>query len=175
MKYRRTKHPGGIYFFTLNLKNRNSNLLIQEIAYLRLAFKKTKIKYPFNILGIVILPEHLHMLMKLPNQDIEYPVRIRLLKSYFSYQVQSNEEKNKSRLKKQERSIWQRRYWEHAIRDEKDYENHLNYIYYNPVKHGYVKTPAEWPYSSLHRDIKLGLYPENWTCEHQPENMSFGE
>lgn len=175
MEYRRTIVKGAVYFFTLNLRDRKSDLLIKEIDKLRLAFNKVIRKHPFKIEGIVILPDHLHFMFKLPSNDGDYPLRIRLIKSAFTHQIEGNEYTNPSRDKKKERGIWQRRYWEHLIRDERDFESHLNYIYYNPVKHGYVKRVINWPYSSIHRDIKLGIFPVNWACELDFKNGQFGE
>nr|WP_274519407.1 transposase [Legionella tucsonensis] len=126
MEYRRVIVPGAVYFFTLNLKNRNSELLIKEINQLRIAFQKIKRKYPFKIEGIVILPEHLHMMLRLPAGDGNYSLRIRLIKITFTHQLQINESISPSRKKHGERGIWQRRFWEHLIRDEKDYEHHFN-------------------------------------------------
>ncbi|WP_298625550.1 transposase [uncultured Legionella sp.] len=175
MEYRRVIIPGAIYFFTLNLKNRESDLLIKEIDTLRIAFKRTKSKYPFKIEGIVILPEHLHMMLRLPSGDGDYSLRIRLIKSIFTHNLQANESISQSRKKKSERGIWQRRFWEHFIRNEKDYEHHLNYIHFNPVKHGYVTRASDWPYSSIHRDIKLGLLSTNWASKHDVNDNQFGE
>lgn len=175
MEYRRVIIPGAIYFFTLNLRNRGSKLLTKEINKLRIAFQRAKKKYPFKIEGIVILPDHIHMMLRLPLSDGNFSLRIRLIKSNFTHQLQRNEYINQSRRKKGERGIWQRRFWEHLIRDEKDYEHHLNYIHFNPVKHGYVTRPADWPYSSIHRDIEVGLLPKNWTCEYDFTNSQFGE
>nr|WP_232505619.1 transposase [Legionella clemsonensis] len=124
---------------------------------------------------MVILPDHIHMMIRLAPNDGNFSLRIRLIKSIFTNQFQINEFISPSRQKKRERGIWQRRFWEHLIRDEKDYAPHLNYIHFNPVKHGYVRHPADWPYSSIHRDIQLGLLPKNWTCEYDFKNNQFGE
>lgn len=111
---------------------------------------------------MVVLPERSHCIWQLPEGDDDYPMRWRLLKSHFSRQIQKNEFVSDSRLPKSERGVWQRRYWEHQIRDETDYQRHLDYIHYNPVKRGYVDKAVDWPYSSNHRWIKLGIYTENW-------------
>jgi putative transposase len=89
-------------------------------------------------------------------------MRWSLIKSYFSRRIPEHEPTNQSRINRRERDIWQRRFWEHAIRDEEDWQNHVNYIHHNPIKHGYVKDLKEWPYSSFHRFVKRGLYDENW-------------
>lgn len=156
MRYRRSHIPGTTYFFTLNLQNRKSSLLISHIDKLRFAFKKVHANHPFKIDAVVILPEHFHIMMSLPLNDANFSKRLSLIKSSFSRQIISYEFISHSRKKKRERGIWQRRFWEHLIRDDADYEHHLNYIHYNPVKHGLVSNPTEWPYSSIHRFIKLG-------------------
>ncbi|WP_392537953.1 transposase [Legionella sp. 227] len=174
MYYRRVFRPGSTYFFTLNLKDRASNLLVQNIHVLRKTMSQIKKRYPFEINGIVILPEHLHMMISLPKGDSDYPLRIRLIKSNFSRQLPCNESIRFARQRKKERGIWQRRYWEHCIRDEKDYERHLNYIHYNPVKHGYVKKASDWHYSSIHRYIDAEILCKEWGgCS--DKDRGFGE
>lgn len=165
MKYRRIFVPGACYFLTFNLQNRRSDLLTRHIRELRFAFQQAINAYPFKIDGIVVLPEHIHITMTLPANDSNYPLRISFIKGAFSRQINTGEFINASRKSKRERGIWQRRYWEHFIRDERDYENHLNYIHNNPVKHGYVKSASQWPYSSIHRYIKLGILPASWKRE----------
>ena len=138
--YRRDFTPGGLYFFTLNLAERRHNrLLIEQIGTLRQAFRKTKRDHPFHIEAICILPDHLHCLMQLPDGDDDYPTRLRLIKARFSNAMPKRERRTASRMRKGERGIWQRRYWEHRIRDQRDYNAHMDYIHDNPVKHGYVK------------------------------------
>jgi putative transposase len=111
---------------------------------------------------MVVLPEHLHAIWKLPEGDADYPMRWSLLKSGFSRGLEKTELIRASRLNKRERGIWQRRYWEHQIRDEWDFEKHADYIHYNPVKHGYVKRPVDWPFSTFHRYVQTGVLPEHW-------------
>ena len=175
MHYRRVFTPGATYFFTINLKDRASNLLVTNIHALRVALSQIKKRYPFEINGIVILPDHLHMMINLPGGDSDYPLRIRLIKSIFSRQLPCSESISFARQRKKERGIWQRRYWEHCIRDEKDYAHHLNYIHYNPVKHGYVKKASDWPYSSIHRYIEAEVLCKEWGgCDGDQEGV-FGE
>ncbi len=170
MRYRRADVAGGTYFFTVNLAQRNGSLLVDHVGLLRDVIRRVKKQHPFFIDGMVILPEHLHALWTLPSDDADYATRWMLIKAGFSRGLKKHERINSSRIKKGERGIWQRRYWEHMIRDTRDYENHLNYIHYNPVKHGHVKRAADWPYSSIHRYIKSGGLPQNWginnTLEH---------
>lgn len=164
MEYRRSDVKGATYFLTINLTDRTSDLLIREINLLRDAFRKTKISYPFNITAMVVMPDHMHILMELPENDNDYPLRIRLIKTHFSKNIPKKEQINTSRLSKSERGIWQRRYWKHQIKDEKDMNSHIDYIHFNPVKHGYVASPIDWKFSSIHKFIKLEMLPENWGC-----------
>lgn len=175
MNYRRIKPQGVCYFFTINLENRKSTLLIDEIDKLKKAIKIVKSKHPFKIDGVVVMPEHLHMVITLPVQDVDYSKRLSLIKSNFSRAIQLQEPISISRKKKRERGIWQRRFWEHLIRDDNDYEQHINYIHYNPVKHGYVNKPIDWKYTSLHRYIQLGIVPENWACDELLFKSQYGE
>ena len=145
-------------FFTVTLQNRKSNLLIDQIEKLRFAFRSVRCRYPFDIDGVVILPDHLHMVMTLPENDGNYSQRWNLIKGSFSRQIEHFERVSVARQNKRERGIWQRRFWEHLIRNELDYSRHINYIHYNPVKHGYVSNPTEWKYSSIHRYIKAGIH-----------------
>lgn len=161
MRYRRVSVPGGTYFFTVNLQNRKSKLLIEYIDILRSAFRHAKHHYPFTIDAIVILPDHLHMIMTLPKHDGHFSLRWNLIKGTFSRQLPRKEIVSPIQNNRRERGIWQKRFWEHLIRDELDFENHANYIHYNPVKHGHVIHPIDWPYSSIHQFIQKGiLYPD---------------
>ena len=128
MQYRRHYQQGASYFFTINLADRSSDLLIKQIETLRYAFKTVKQKHPFHIDAIVILPDHLHMLCTMPDNDANFSIRIKLIKYYFSYHIAKTEYLSNSRRKKEERDIRQRRFWEHCIRDEGDYRAHINYI-----------------------------------------------
>jgi putative transposase len=150
-EYRRHFQTGGTYFFTLNLHNRSSNLLTQHIDLLRQSFRHVMQAHPFEIDAIVVLPEHLHCIWILPETDANYSMRWRQIKAYFSRHLPKIETVNASRKSKNERGIWQRRFWEHAIRDEEDYRQHVDYIHNNPIKHGYCQSPAEWPYSSFNK------------------------
>ena len=151
--YRRLFVPGGTYFFTLNLRDRRSDLLVKHIDLLRESWKEVSKTRPFETLAAVILPDHMHMVISLPEDDADYPSRLRLLKSGFTRRLPDDA---KSKGRKGERNVWQRRYWEHAIRDEADLEAHVNYVHYNPVKHGHVNEMDAWPYSTWHRH-KTGL------------------
>ncbi|NOY67074.1 MAG: transposase [Gammaproteobacteria bacterium] len=175
MHYRRAKTKGGTYFFTLNLANRRNTLLTDHIDALRLTINKIKHRHPFILDAMIVLPDHLHAIWTLPEHDTDYAKRWMLIKSGFSRQLPKNEPINKSRRSKGERGIWQRRYWEHLIRNDVDYENHINYIHYNPVKHGHVKQANDWPYSSIHNYISRGILNKNWGYDDRAENINFGE
>ena len=163
--YTRTRIPGATYFFTVNLAERHGNdLLVRHIDVLREAFRAVRTQHPFLINAIVILPEHLHCLWQLPANDMNFSTRWRLIKGHFSRAIPAGERISSSRHRKGERGIWQRRYWEHVIRSEKDLRQHLDYIHFNPVKHGYVARVADWPYSSFHRHVARGLYPIDWAA-----------
>jgi len=176
MRYRRTDIQGGTYFFTLNLLQRKQTLLLDEIDKLRDSINKVKKQHSFRLDAMVVLPEHLHAILTLPPNDNDYATRWLLIKAGFSRQLPKQEKINKSRKTKAERGIWQRRYWEHFIRDEQDFERHVDYIHYNPVKHGYVKSAADWKYSTIHDFILKGIICESWGGEKVYENTtSFGE
>jgi len=160
--YLRYRVTGGCYFFTVNLRNREQHLLIEYINELRQAFHVVKKQYPFYIDAIVILPEHLHCILTLPENDDDFSGRWREIKKYFSKQLPMTEYRSKVRIKRHERGIWQRRFWEHAIRDKEDYIRHVDYIHYNPVKHGWVKQVKDWKYSSFHRFVEKDIYPLEW-------------
>jgi putative transposase len=160
--YRRYRVSGGTYFFTANLAERDRRLLTEHIGALRDAFRRVRAAHPFRIEAVVVLPDHLHTLWTLPAGDHDFSLRWRQLKSAFSRAVETGEHLSASRARKRERGIWQRRFWEHVIRDEEDFSRHVDYIHYNPVKHGYVKSVAEWPYSSFHRHVEWGVYPADW-------------
>ncbi|MFL9610405.1 REP-associated tyrosine transposase [Methylobacillus sp. Pita2] len=163
MDYRRVWHKGGIYFFTVNLLQRQKNdLLTQHIDLLRQVVLSVKQRHPFIIHGWVVLPDHLHALIELPANDADYAVRWRLIKSGFSKSIPKQEYRSVVRLERGERGIWQRRYWEHCIRDEADFQAHMDYIHINPVKHGLVASVKDWPYSTFHRLVEQGIYPCDW-------------
>jgi putative transposase len=175
MHYRRTDVAGATYFFTLNLAERHRTLLTDHIATLRTAMRGVKQRHPFHIDALVILPDHLHCIWTLPEGDADFPLRWTLIKAGFSRHISKTERRNSSRVDKGERGIWQRRYWEHMIRDERDYARHVDYIHYNPVKHGYAQRAADWPYSSIHRYIAAGMLIRDWGAGDVEEGGRFGE
>jgi putative transposase len=173
--YLRHRKPGGLYFFTVNLAVRQGNtLLVDQIEALRSAFFHTLRDFPATLDAIAVLPDHLHCLWQMPEGDDNFETRWRLIKSRFSRAIDKGERRSESRLKKGERGIWQRRYWEHIIRDEEDYARHVDYIHYNPVKHGYVQQAKDWPYSSFSRWVAQGIYTENWGAGNAVQRMEQG-
>jgi putative transposase len=173
--YRRNTIPGGSFFFTVNLAERRLSLLIEHVDLLRGAFRDVRRRHPFAIDAIVILPDHLHAIWTLPEGDRDYATRWRLIKSAFSRALPSGERISASRAARAERGIWQRRYWEHTLRDDRDVARHMDYIHFNPVKHGLVTRVQDWPYSSFHRLVRLGTYPADWGGDIGDVSGSFGE
>ncbi|MFN6971897.1 MAG: REP-associated tyrosine transposase [Rheinheimera sp.] len=165
MDYRRQWRLGGCYFFTHTLLDRSQTLLTDQIELLRTAFRLVKNRYPFFIHAMVVLPDHFHCVLELPEGEHDFSIRFRLIKMYFSRALAMQEPRSACRIRRRERGIWQRRYWEHLIRDQQDFLNHLNYIHWNPVKHQLVTLVYAWPYSSFHRYVALGWYPLNWCCD----------
>jgi putative transposase len=161
--YRRAFIPGGTWFFTVNLLQRHHNdLLIREIDLLRETVKRVREKHPFQIDAWVVLPEHLHCVWTLPPGDSDFSRRWRLIKSGFSRVLPKTERRSDVRKAAGERGIWQRHYWEHLIRDDADYQRHVDYVHVNPLKHGHVNRVVDWPYSTFHRYVAKGIYPSNW-------------
>ena len=160
--YRRVWVPGGTFFFTVNLADRRADTLVRHVDALRVAFAQVKARHPFELIAVVVLPDHLHAIWQLPPDDADYATRWSRIKAGFSRAIPAGEAIRPSREVKGERGIWQRRYWEHQIRDEADLARHTDYIHYNPVKHGHVRSAVEWPHSSLHRYIRQGRLPANW-------------
>jgi len=162
MQYRRNYVKGGTYFFTVNLLDRNKSLLVEHIDLLRESIRFVKSQRPFYIDAWVVLPDHLHAVLTLPDDDVDYSSRWREIKKRFSKSLPKTEFLTQTRKRKNERGIWQRRFWEHTIRDDNDYWHHVNYVHFNPLKHGLVSQIADWPYSSFHRAVKQGIYTNNW-------------
>jgi putative transposase len=165
VEYRRDRTPGATYFFTVVTHERQDILcLVDNIQLIHGAFNYVNVRHPFVIDAYVILPDHLHTIWTLPVNDADYSTRWRLLKSYFSHRCTGIRAAavSSSRRRKQEKPVWQRRYWEHRIRDDDDMKNHVNYIHYNPIKHGLVDNLRDWPYSSFHQYVEDGVYSYDW-------------
>ncbi|MBD3233374.1 MAG: transposase [candidate division Zixibacteria bacterium] len=167
--YRRVKESNTPYFFTLVTYDRAPLFAIEtNIVKLKESFKKVNVKHPFTVEAIVILPDHIHTIWSLPEDDTDYPTRWRLIKQMFSrlmiveYPKLFDAFPGTSRANEQEKLIWQRRYWEHTIRDSEDFKRHLDYIHFNPVKHGYVDKPSKWRWSSFNKWLESGEYSQDW-------------
>lgn len=174
--YRRNKLKGGCYFFTVTLQDRKSNLLIKEIALLKDVITQERLNRPYEAIATVILPDHIHAIWQLSENDMDYSRRWQSIKSNFTRALIK---KGYSFIKndRKEYSVWQRRFWEHTIKDERDLENHVNYIHYNPVKHGLTTLVKDWKYSSFHRYVRAGLLDLNWASEpgFNKDEINFGE
>jgi putative transposase len=168
--YIRTYQAGGMYFFTL-VTHRRRNLFSESKAraYLHDAIVQEKAQYPFDLTAIVLLPEHIHCIWELLENDDDFSRRWGRIKSRFTKAWLSHgggeTEISSTRNRHRERGVWQKRFWEHRIRSEEDLMHHVNYIHYNPVKHGLVRCPHQWQYSSFARWIERGFYRQDWLCD----------
>jgi putative transposase len=165
-RYIRANAAGATFFFTLVLQDRSARHLVDHIAELRECIRVVKKRHPFAIEGMVVLPEHLHAIWRLPPDDADFSLRWMLIKQSFTRKLEEHgalaPAPSTSRSRRGERSVWQRRFWEHQIRDDDDFARHMDYIHFNPVKHGWVLRAADWPYSSLHRLVRDGILPADW-------------
>jgi len=174
--YRRAWLPGGTYFFTVNLLRRRGNdLLTRHIDVLRTVVADVQRRHPFVIHGWVVLPDHMHCIIELPPCDADFATRWRLIKMGFSKALPKGERRSSVRQRRGERGIWQRRYWEHAIRDDEDFRAHMDYVHINPLKHGLVSRVADWPYSTFHRGVAAGVYPVDWAGSIAQDDPAFDE
>ena len=165
---------GSVFFFTVVLAQRPSNLLIDEIDRLRRIYKLIQQRHPFETIAICILPDHIHALWALPESDADFSTRWSLIKSGFSRGLDART-RSASKVGKREKGVWQRRYWQHAVRDEADFERHVDYIHYNPVKHGHVTRVVDQPHSSFHRYVERRILAPDWGGELRNIQGSFGE
>lgn len=157
--YLRRRTKGATYFFTLRLARRGDDLLLREVDALRGAMRETLARYPFTIDAICVLPDVVHMIWTLPPQDGNYASRIGMLKSRFSRAMPMPAQRTPAQIRRAEKGIWQRRFWEHQIRDAEDFERHRAMIYLSPVQAGLCATPQAWAHTSLHRDLAAGMAP----------------
>jgi putative transposase len=176
-EYHRYYRIGGTYFFTVVTYRRYPVFREESVVdLLRDCFSLVKNIYPFSIDAIVILPDHLHTIWTLPEKDSDFSTRWKLIKSTFSKQINKSYDirLRESLFRKGESGIWQRRFWEHLIRGQEDFNSHCDYIHYNPVKHGLVKSPSEWKYSSFNKYVERGLYEPDWgiSLETRPIDMN---
>ncbi len=169
--YRRCYQPGGSFFLTVVTEHRRP-ILCSDLGRgaLRAAILESQGRWPFRLDAMVLLPDHFHVILVLPPGDTDYSKRLGFIKKGFTQTWLAHggieQFRSASRHRQRRRGVWQRRFWEHTLRDECDYNNHLNYIHFNPVKHGYVACPADWPYSSFHRWVDRGFYEPTWGRDH---------
>lgn len=174
--YRRARVPGGTYFFTVTLADRRSRLLVDEIDRLRHAYRHVSQSHPFETLAISILPDHLHAIWTLPPGDEDFSLRWGLIKAGFSRGLPASPTRTESKRHHREKGLWQRRFWEHQIRDERDLQTHVDYVHFNPVRHGLVRRVADWPYSSFHKWVAEGRLPQDWAGSADEDKAElFGE
>ncbi|WP_425616229.1 transposase [Anatilimnocola sp. NA78] len=171
--YRRNFVPGGTFFFTL-VTERRAPLFANESARTLLgeALRECQAKHPFKVVAMVLLPDHFHALWELPAGDDDFSTRWKNIKSAFTrrWLAQGGREqpRRRSRVREKRRGVWQRRFWEHTIRDLVDLENHFDYIHFNPVKHGYVNRVRDWQPSTFHRWVEHGHYDIQWGAGYIP-------
>jgi putative transposase len=164
-RYIRARTPGATYFFTVVLQDRSARYLVDHVAELRASFSELKAKHPLQIDAMVVLPDHLHAIWTLPMEDQDFSNRWMLVKQAFTRRLHAAgllEPPAAAPRARGRRSLWQNRFWEHQIIDQDDFQRHVDYIHFNPVKHGWVLRAREWPYSSLHRYVRAGLLPPDW-------------
>ena len=173
VRYRRMRIAGASYFFTLALADRRADTLTAHVGLLGKALRSAKQQAPFHISAIVVLPEHLHTIWTLPQGDSDYPARWKAIKAGFTHGLR---ELGSDLSPRPEGGfvLWQRRYWEHLLRDETDVQRHTDYIHFNPVKHGWVQRAADWPHSSFHRYVREGVYPADWGLAGE-DSREYGE
>jgi putative transposase len=167
--YRRTFEPGGTFFLTL-VTHRRTPLFDNAAARRTLhnAIVTARNSRPFDLVAAVLLPDHLHLLISLPTHDADFSTRIAAIKARFTREWlrmgAGENEQSAARLRKAYRGIWQKRFWEHLVRDESSLAACCDYIHYNPVKHGHAQCPHAWPWSSFHRFVTERRYPPEWLC-----------
>ena len=151
VNYRRARADGGTYFLILTLRDRRSDILVRDIDSLREAWLAAKRRVPHDVIAVVVLPDHLHALVRMRDSRDDYSRLVQDVKKGFTY-----------RTGMRGRGPWQSRFWEHLIRNEADLRAHIDYIHFNPVKHGHVERVADWPHSSFHRYVRAGILPRDW-------------
>lgn len=174
VRYRRNFVPGGTYFFTVTLGDRTSSALVDHVGALRGAFRIARSERPFQIDAIVVLPDHLHAIFTLPLSDADFSGRWRRIKGHFSSHMIATGA-SIERRPNGDLSLWQRRFWEHTVRDDNDLTRHIDYIHFNPVKHDLVSRVRDWPYSSFHRYVRQGLLPLDWAGDLGTVGRAFGK
>jgi putative transposase len=174
-QYRRTKFPGGTFFFTVAIADRGDDLLVREIERLRHAYALVQQRRPFETIAICVLPDHLHAIWSLPDNDSDFSSRWNLIKSGFSRGLAAAPSRSARQIGKREKGLWQRRYWEHVIRNETDLRRHIDYVHFNPMKHGLVSRVVDWPHSTFHQYVEREELPSDWGGDVRDIAGSFGE
>ena len=165
MKYRRSRTKGATYFFTvLTYKRKRILCKTDNVKIIKEAFRHVALQRPFLVDAFVMLPDHIHCIWTLPDDDNDFSTRWRLIKGYFTRRCDKKyrDEQSDNMQKKCLQGIWQQRFWEHTIRSDRDFAAHVDYIHYNPVKHGLVKKPRDWEHSTFNKYVKAGVYDINW-------------
>jgi putative transposase len=174
-RYRRAHIPGGTLFFTVTLADRSSDALVRHIELLRLSYAVVQKERPFKTIAICVLPDHLHAIWSLPPDDADFATRWNIIKGRFSRALPAATSRSPSKVARREKGIWQRRYWEHAIRNDRDLERHVDYVHFNPAKHGLVSRVEDWPHSTFHRYVAEGILPSDWGGDVKEIVGIFGE
>jgi putative transposase len=174
--YRRLPVEGGEYFLTIVTHERRPILRDATARrLLREAIREVRRLRPFEIVAIVLLPDHFHWLIALPPGDADFSGRVRAVKHAFTkaYLAAGGSEGafSLSRVRHRQRGVWQKRFHDHVIRDDRDFVRHVEYIHYNPVKHGYAASPHGWPWSSLHRYVRMGWVEPEWQAPAHPDAL----
>lgn len=173
--YRRCRLAGATYFFTHVLQDRWHGLLVDHIDLLRNAYARVVRSHPVDTTAICILPDHVHAIWQMPEGDSDYPLRWRLIKWHFSRNLPFECALRSSQMRKREKGVWQRRFWEHRIRTEADLRRHVDYVHFNPVKHGFVDKVADWPHSSFRQHVQRGWLSPDWGLSESPAISSNAE
>jgi putative transposase len=177
-RYIRSTTAGGTYFFTVTLRDRRASWLADCADDLRQCLMAVRDRHPFEVDAMVVLPDHLHALWTLPADDADFATRWMLIKQGFTKRLRARGSLNAGaaqlRRANGELGLWQRRYWEHQIRNDADYARHVDYIHFNPVKHGLVRRVIDWPHSSFHRFVRDGRLPADWGVSAE-RSGTFGE
>ena len=168
-QYRRANINGITFFFRVVLADRSSTLLVDDVDRLREVYRIVRERRPFETVAICVLPDHIHAIWTLPEGDADFSIRWSLIKSGFSRGL-ADEPRSPSKIVKREKGIWQRRFWEHAIRDDTDLERHIDYVHFNPVKHRHVTRVVDWPHSSFHRYVERGVLDADWGRVYQGDS-----
>lgn len=174
VRYRRSRVPGGTYFFTLTLADRSAATLVDYVDELRAAIRSIRGRHPFSILAMVILPDHLHAVLRLPEGDDRYSMRWRLIKREFTVRLLARGIRI-ARRPGEERQLWARRFWEATIRDAESLARRIDYVHSNPVRHGLVSRVVDWPHSTFHAFVARGNLPIDWTGDACTATAADGE